>query len=264
MTTGRFMTTATWPSAPAIRGRDLTWVAALGVVGVLILLAIMLLLETLDTGPSIPANAPDFDTWPDGTASDFWAVNFMIGAFYVYIALVVYAVLVRPRRQNWRDLGFQMFDMKWLAATLALGGILFVSGEWITGLLELNEQAEAYNRDLFATKDAGVSAMGVQLLLIGPATAIIEETCFRGLLHRWIRQNVGRILGVSLSAAIFSAVHFGFVDPGGVLGWYWTAEVFAFGAVLALLYEWSGSLWPPILLHAANNVAAVTLAYMAG
>lgn len=262
MTIGQFMTTTTWPSAPNIRGQDLAWILALGFAGLSVLVVLALVLGSLDTGLSIPASAPDFDTWPKQTAIEFWAQYFVIGIFYAYIALILHAVLVRRQRQSWRDLGFRAFDAKWLAVTLALGGILIIFGEWITGVLGLSEQAETYNRGLFFPENASALTASVELLLTGPATAVIEEVCFRGLLHRWIRQNLGRILGVSLSAAIFSLIHFSFIDPGGLLGWYWTAEIFLIGAALALLYEWSGSLWPPILLHAANNVLAVSLVYL--
>lgn len=262
MSIPRYTKTAPWPSAPGIRGRDLTWIVGLGAAGLAILFGLTSLLLSLDRGPATPASAPEFDIWPNQGSEAFWALNIMIGVFYAYLALLVYAVLVRTRRQSWRDLGFRPFDARWLAAAAALGGILFVSGEWMTGLLELKDQAEAYNRSLFVPENAGKLTAAVAMLLIGPATAVIEELGFRGLLHRWIRQRFGRLFGVSLGAAVFAVVHLGFLDPGGVLGWYWTGEVFLFGVVLALLFEWSGSLWPPILLHAANNVAAVALAYL--
>lgn len=264
MTIWPFTTAATWPSGPDIRGRDLIWISALGAAGLVVLFALTSLLDWLDLGAPPPASAPEFETWPKRTAAEFWALNALMGAFYAYSALVVYVVLVRRRRRSWRDLGFRAFGWRWLAVTLLLGGLLFVASDWILESLDLREEAETYNRDLFFVDGANFLTVIAEVLLIGPMTAIVEELYFRGLLHRWIRQKCSRTPGAMLSATVFSLVHFGVVDPGGALGWCWTAEVFVLGGVLALLYEWSGSLWPPILLHAANNVASVMLTHMGG
>jgi len=259
----RVLQTTPWPAAPDIRGQDMAWIAALSAAGLAILFAATTLLTSLVAGTGM-ASAPDLEAGSRQTAHEFWMQLGLIGAFYGYLAALVYGVLIRPQRQSWRDLGFRHFHAKWLAVAALLGMALFAVSEGLTDILHLSEAAEAYNRSLFVPDSADAATAAIEILLIGVATAIVEEAGFRGLLHRWIRQKVGRIMGLAFSAAIFSACHFGFVDPSGALGWYWTAEVFVFGVLLALLLEWSGSLWPPILLHAANNAVAVVLAHLAG
>jgi membrane protease YdiL (CAAX protease family) len=84
----------------------------------------------------------------------------------------------------------------------------------------------------------------LMLLMGGIVVPIGEELLFRGILFAWLRRW-GLPLSVIVSSLLFGLFHgFSFV--------FFTAAIL--GAMLALLYEWSGSLWPPIIAHAANNL----------
>jgi len=83
------------------------------------------------------------------------------------------------------------------------------------------------------------------LCLIGP---FAEEIFFRGLCYTLIRAHTWVWVSVALSALLFGASHF---LMAGVLGVVLVPLVG--GIVFALLFEWTGSLLTPFILHAVAN-----------
>ena len=75
-----------------------------------------------------------------------------------------------------------------------------------------------------------------------------EEVAFRGVLYAALRSRFGVMPAAAMSAAVFAAAH-GY----GVLGF---VAVFWSGALWALSYEKTGSLWPGIFAHSAGNLMA--------
>lgn len=90
----------------------------------------------------------------------------------------------------------------------------------------------------------------VQVLLIAIAAPLSEEICFRGMLFGGLRERLPRWVAALLSAAVFGALH-------AVTGLSAVPILIAFGFILALLYEKTGSIVPGILLHVLNNSAAL-------
>lgn len=90
-----------------------------------------------------------------------------------------------------------------------------------------------------------IMSLVMNILIMGIFAALSEELFYRGALQRLLgTSKLNRHVAVWLTAIIFSAMHmqfFGFF-PRMLLG------VFFGYAVL-----WSGSLWVPVILHAANN-----------
>lgn len=72
-----------------------------------------------------------------------------------------------------------------------------------------------------------------------------EEIVFRGFLFRNLRDSIGKGLAMVVSGFAFAMVHF---EPTLIL------PLTALGVGLALLYEWSGTLWLPIAVHALWNL----------
>ncbi|MDA1259838.1 MAG: CPBP family glutamic-type intramembrane protease [Planctomycetota bacterium] len=88
------------------------------------------------------------------------------------------------------------------------------------------------------------------LLSIVVVPALFEELAFRGIFLRSARLFLRPLPAHLLTAAAFALIHF---QPM-VLPFH-----FAMGLALGGLRAGSGSLWPPILLHAANNALAAGL-----
>jgi membrane protease YdiL (CAAX protease family) len=95
--------------------------------------------------------------------------------------------------------------------------------------------------------------MIIQVLLIGAVAApIVEETMFRGVLYRHLRDG-SRSLGTALSILIGVTVNglvFAVIHPQGFVA---IPALFALSTAFTLAREWRGSLIPSILMHAINN-----------
>ena len=76
------------------------------------------------------------------------------------------------------------------------------------------------------------------------AAPIGEEFFFRGFLHNCAKRRLGVVWGTLLSASAFALVHGG---PLQVLA------ILPMGVLLAWIYDRTGSLWVPIIVHAVNN-----------
>jgi membrane protease YdiL (CAAX protease family) len=87
-------------------------------------------------------------------------------------------------------------------------------------------------------------ATGMLLVVVAP---FAEEMFFRGFLYQAFRNSFGVLPGALLSAVIFGAIHFEFFK---------LVQLAILGVILALLFEKTQSLWPPIMLHAVNNALA--------
>ncbi|MEO8146495.1 MAG: CPBP family intramembrane glutamic endopeptidase [Bacteroidia bacterium] len=99
------------------------------------------------------------------------------------------------------------------------------------------------------------SDLFINLLIVAVIPAIGEELMFRGVIQTLLKKMFGNIHVAILFASIFfSAMHlqfFGFLPR------------MALGMVLGFLFEWSSSLWLPILAHFVNNASAVIFYYIA-
>jgi hypothetical protein len=89
-------------------------------------------------------------------------------------------------------------------------------------------------------------ALATGLLLIGIAP-LAEEVFFRGFLYQAFRNSYGVLPGALISGLIFGAIHGEFFK---------LVQLAVLGVILALLFEKTRSLWPPIILHAVNNSLA--------
>ncbi len=90
---------------------------------------------------------------------------------------------------------------------------------------------------------------------VGLGAPVCEEFFFRGVFFQGLRAHGGPPLrGIALSAVVFSAFH---LDPVGFL-----ARV-ELGVLFGWLLVRTGSLWPSILAHAANNLVSTVLFFAA-
>ena len=90
------------------------------------------------------------------------------------------------------------------------------------------------------------SAVGM-IVTVSVAAPLGEELFFRGYALPALARSWGPTAAVLLTGAMFSVLH---LNKIGFLG------LWEIGILLALLRLWSGSLWPSVLCHAANNALA--------
>ncbi len=95
---------------------------------------------------------------------------------------------------------------------------------------------------------------GVGFILAFVVVAIVapvaEEVFFRGFLYGGLRKRIGVAGAIVASTIFFTALH---LSAGLFI------PIFVLGLFLAWLYEYTGSLYPGMFLHAANNGIALLL-----
>jgi uncharacterized protein len=140
-----------------------------------------------------------------------------------------------------RRLGVHSFRpsaFKWMAATV--GAYLLFAILYASLIVEPKQEDIA----------EGFGALPVQILLIVFLASISEEICFRGMLFGGLRERFSRIPAALLAGLVFGALH-------ALTGITAVPPLIAFGFVLCLLYERTGSIVPGILLHMLNNSVAL-------
>ncbi len=103
----------------------------------------------------------------------------------------------------------------------------------------------------FGADESTFLAVAAGVLVIGIAP-FVEEFFFRGFLYKAFKNGIGVWPGALASGTLFGLIH---LKP------IYFAPLMALGVILALLYQRTGSIWPCIGVHAANN--AIAFAVMA-
>jgi uncharacterized protein len=105
------------------------------------------------------------------------------------------------------------------------------------------------------TRDLGLDEGGLAAVLAGfliiTAAPLSEEIFFRGFMFAGLRRRMPLWPAAAIAAIIFGALHYTGPDSIGVV-----PQLVVFGLLLAWLYEYTGSLWPPIFVHVLNNSIA--------
>ena len=192
-----------------------------------------------------------------------------ISSTLIFIAppIILYAF---TRNQPMRQLGFRKPNSAWM---LLIGvALMFVSlpvtnqltawnekmnfGAAFESLEALLKQMEDVAGDLTERmlKVDTIGGLLVNLLVIALIPAIGEELTFRGVLQQSLVKGCKNAhVGIFISAAIFSFIHFQF---------YGFLPRMFLGLILGYMFYYSGSLWTSILMHFINNGTAVVVAYL--
>jgi len=128
--------------------------------------------------------------------------------------------------------------LKWSAAAIGAYLLFAIVYAGIFGVPEQEDIAE------------GFGALPVQILLIAIAASISEELCFRGMLFGGLRNRYPHWIAAAIAALVFGALH-------ALTGISAVPPLMAFGFILCLLYEKTGSIVPGIVLHMLNNSVAL-------
>jgi membrane protease YdiL (CAAX protease family) len=99
--------------------------------------------------------------------------------------------------------------------------------------------------------DDSTTALVFVALLVCVAAPIAEELFFRGFCFTALRRALGMLPAAVLTGIIFGAIHLGGTEIEFIV------PLMVFGFFLCLLYVWTDSLLPCIVLHALNNALAL-------
>ncbi|HEX2436072.1 MAG TPA: CPBP family glutamic-type intramembrane protease [Solirubrobacterales bacterium] len=101
--------------------------------------------------------------------------------------------------------------------------------------------------------EGGLAAVIAGFLIVAVAP-LSEEIFFRGFMYGGLRRRLPVWVAAVISGVVFGLVHYTGPDSIGVV-----PQLAVLGILLAWLYERTGSLWPPILLHLLNNSLALVV-----
>lgn len=167
------------------------------------------------------------------------------GAIGLTALLAAYFLRVR----EWSAFGFRPTTGKWLLIAAGLGiaafGLIFiVEAVYFHFITEANTQG-----DFEAAAKGGLLSMLLLLFTGAVLGPIGEELVFRGVVASALNKY-GAWTSIVGSSALFAIVH----GPSVIL-----VDAFVVGLLLGIVFRWSGSIWPAIVLHVVYN--GLNLAY---
>ncbi len=182
--------------------------------------------------------------------------TFVPAAFSLFLFWMIYVVVVHRYRCSWRMLGVRPVSWQWLAAVPVVFALLtFCYVLMLRGAVAVWGPTVHWPRTLTtSTVDATHVPLLEAVVILSNVvlTPISEELLFRGVLYQALRRSLPVGSAIAISAIVFAFMHLSLVlfIPFVLMGF-----------MLGLVFEWSGSLIPTILLHACNN--GIILLFMA-
>jgi membrane protease YdiL (CAAX protease family) len=236
-----------FPAGLDVRLSDLLLVVLITLAGVAILFGVLLLAAGADRA-LVRANAE---------------LVFLVLLALIYLVFAV-GIVVGLRRV--RHPG-QVLGLRWPTPGAALMILLGLAPWFLAEGIIASALGRLFNhgrplpsntRELFVQRPHGLGILILALLVTAVLAPVCEEVFFRGMLYRYLRARWPVWAAVLGSAILFGMAHFSGLDGLPLL------PVFGFmGVVLALVYEWTGSLGNTILLHALNNGILTVVAFTA-
>lgn len=225
-------------SAPAERPARFpyaTWGPGAATIGLFVALSA----QSVFAGIAVAIDNPVGDEDLSSAAS---VVLQTIGALAFIVIPLVIATLGRvPWREALQRLGLRRFGsaaVPWMAVAIAVYLTFAAVYVALVGEPEQEDIADTFGSWPF------------QVLLIAVAAPVSEEVFFRGMLFGGLRRRMPMWLAALVSGIVFGGLH-------AATGISAVPPLIAFGFILALLYEKTGSIAPGILLHALNNSVAL-------
>lgn len=147
----------------------------------------------------------------------------------------------------------------WMLVGIALVGLaaLMPIVQWLGAInqsLPLPDWAQAMEQsqmELIEQVLGGGLGVPFNLLMLAVVPGICEELLFRGYVQRQFERGTGIVGGILLSGIIFGLYHLRLSQA---------LPLSALGIYLAYLAWRTGSLWPAVIVHFANNAFAIFVA----
>ena len=169
-------------------------------------------------------------------------------AAYSGMAINLWVFVLARHTTKLADLGWRRpRSWWWLAATPLIAFATLFLASAVTILLN-NIFPGSTNPQCKDVRAQYGNQVVLAIVVVSVFAPIAEETFFRGFIFRALRQHKSALFAVIASAAIFSAFH-------GIPLLF--LPLMVVGAVLALVYERSNSIWPGVMVHGMFNLWGV-------
>lgn len=148
------------------------------------------------------------------------------------------------------DFGFKKVSFCHLLLTLVICVCMIYLATLISILWNAILQLMGYTASSSATEYTSVGVLFLELFMTAVLPGFCEEFTHRGLLFYGYRDSGFKV--VIVSALLFALMHQNIRQTG---------YTFFDGVVIALLFYYTGSIWPGIIVHFLNNAYAVLSGY---
>ncbi len=184
------------------------------------------------------------DSATDAPTGVLIAIQACTALGFILIPILVATGTSGGLKNGLRRLGFVSFRplqaLGWSAAGISAYLAFALIYASVIGQPEQEEIAEKFGN------------LPAQFLLIVIAAPLAEEICFRGFLFGGLRKRLPMIPAALAGGLFFGLLHF-------TTGWSAVPVLVFLGVMFAVVYEKTGSLWPPVILHAVNNGLALAV-----
>lgn len=172
-----------------------------------------------------------------------------IGAVAIHLLQlgIVWVVIFSKHKLSWRDFGFRPLTKKSTVQLIIWSMIGFVLNAAALSVTALIWSGESSKADTIES-----SGFLLSLLMVAVIAPIVEEVVFRGVIYKYFRVKFGFLVGIILNGILFGLDH--------APSWELVFNAAVMGAFFAYVYERSGTLWTPIIIHGLTN-AAVTILF---
>ena len=226
----------------------------------------------------LPESAPEFDAlpkplrrWDAGHALLYFVLSALvsllaalavvgIGGFYasVIISEVAVFALIPFALRRLFDTGWRTWTRRpevgwefWMWCAMAVVSFAIAQSN-LPVLLDRvwpipKAQFEFYRLHLAA---GSIGEFVMLLFVAAIVPGICEELAFRGLIHTGLRRSFGTNHAIVWGGAMFALLH---LNPWNFIG------LWSFGALLGYLRERTGSVYPSMVAHVANNSLALVM-----
>ncbi|MEI3606173.1 CPBP family intramembrane glutamic endopeptidase [Pseudogracilibacillus sp. SE30717A] len=174
-----------------------------------------------------------------------------IGAIVIHLVqLIIVVVFVLSKHQiSWKNFGFRSISkqsLKHLFLWSIIGLILNATVLSLTALVWSGGSSKADT-----IQSTGFFLSIVMVAIIAP---IVEEIVFRGVIYKFLRVKLGVPLAILINGFLFGINH--------APSWELLLNAAVMGAFFAYIYERSGTLWVPIIVHGLTNAAVTILFFL--
>ena len=187
----------------------------------------------------------------DGDGRSTFFTPWFIGIWEGMMLAAVWAFSIKKYRSRWHHLGLRRSEdhRRIVLPLLALMGSLGFAAVYSTIVVAVGGSSFLPPPLPEGVLGDGLSRI-LSILVIVLWGPFVEEVFFRGFLLATLVVPLGAVRGALLSSAIFAAAH---ILVGAMI------PIFITGLLLSWLYLRTRSIWPPFLMHAAQNLIVVSV-----
>lgn len=193
----------------------------------------------------------------DKTKGGIGAILTNLG-YFLFVGVMTYGLLEWVRNRRVSELfGLNRLRLAPILLYSILGGVFSV---WICGVV-IGDFTSRYLEGIFGKLELQEPVrllresnspvyLGLSIFLACGVAPLVEEMLFRGYIYGTVRRLTHPIFAILVVGAIFAVVH------GNLPA---LLPLWIFSILLCLAYEWSGSLWVSIGMHAFFNATNIVM-----